>query len=165
MEPERRPDACPATPVVFGSCVAHEELLRRVMALAPCELTRTEMDIMVTLDAVGPLAMTPLSESVGVSREQASRAGKALVERGLVRRERGRANKRVVTVRLSEEGAVFLQALKAAALEALDDVLAALTPEERGQLAQAALVGSRLIDKALAPRRDPYALGAPPASS
>lgn len=141
---------------IFRSCVSHEELLRRVMVLAPCDFTRTEMNIMITLNAAGPLAMTPLSECIGVSKEQASRAVKPLVERGYVERRRSEKNRRIVTVRLTEEGSTFLDGHMHRAHAALDDLLSPLSAEERKELAACSTRGDELIAKALEPKRNPY---------
>lgn len=141
---------------IFRSCVSHEEVLRRVMALAPCDLTRTEMNAVITLNAVGELAMTPLSECIGVSKEQASRAVKPLVERGYVERRRNENNRRVVTVQLTDAGREFLQGHMKRAHAALAELLAPLSAEERAELARLARGSNQLIDKALAPKRNPY---------
>ena len=151
------PTKAPEATALFRSCVAHEELLRRIMALAPCNLTRTEMDIIVTLDAVGPLAMTPLSECVGVSKEHASRAVKSLVKREYIQRQRDEANRRVITVQLTGEGTLFLQRLMQDALVALENLLAPLTIEQQKQLASLSHQADELICKALASKRNPYA--------
>lgn len=73
----------------------------RALAAAQGALTRTQVSIMTTQQTVGPLAMTPLAECIGVSQEQASHAIKPLIERELVQRQHHERNRRVVTVRLT----------------------------------------------------------------
>lgn len=141
---------------IFRSCVAHEELLRRVMSMAPCDLTRTEMSILTTLNAVGPLAMTPLSQCIAVSKEQASRAVKPLVDLGYVERHHSEKNRRVVMVQLTEEGTSFLDELMDDALASLDELLGPLSDEERDVLISASTTGCDLINKALEPKRNLY---------
>lgn len=143
---------------VFRSCVSHEEMLRRVIAMAPADFTRTEMNIMVMLNAVGPLAMTPLSECLAVSKEQVSRAVKPLVKRGYVERRRSEKNRRVVTVRLTEEGSRFLDGHMKNALAAMENLLEPLSEEEYGRLVELSRESDSLLAKALEPRRNPYSV-------
>lgn len=144
---------------IFRSCVAHEELLRRVMAMAPCDLTRTEMSIVVTLNAVGPLAMTPLSQCIAVSKEQASRAVKPLVARGYVERRHSEENRRIVVVQLTDEGTAFLDGLMERALSSLEELIEPLSDEERSRLVGCSDESGELINKALEPKRNLYSIG------
>ena len=141
---------------IFRSCVFHEELMQRAKVSLPSDLTRTQMSLMTTLDALGPLAMTPLSECIAVPKEQASRSVKPLIERGLVERRRSERNHRVVVVKLTPAGASLLDEIMALNLAALDELLAPLSPEERSELARLCCESDRLIAKALAARRNPY---------
>lgn len=141
---------------VFRSCVSHEELLRRMMAMTTCDFTRTEMNVMTTLFVNGPLAMTPLSECIGSSNEQASRAVKSLAEGGYVERRRGERDQRVIVAQLTEKGTGFLDGFLKQVLAALDELLEALPDEERDEFVQLSHRSDELLDKALESRRNPF---------
>ena len=145
-----------AASAIYRSCVAHEELLRRIVALVPCELTRTEMDIMITLDTVQRRAMTPLSECVGATKEHTSRAVKALEEAGYVQRRRDEANHRVVIAQLTPAGESFLRGISGKALEQLDDMLDVLPAQQRSELAELSRRADELLCTVLEPKRNPY---------
>lgn len=77
-----------------------------------------------------------------LSHSAAVRLADRLADAGLVRREPG-ADSRSVSIRLTPEGALLAQRIRAAREAALDSVLAALSPEERAEL-------TRLHEKLLA---------------
>lgn len=147
-------DAPEAT--IFRSCMSHEEILRRMMALTPCDFTRTEINVMTTLLVNGALAMTPLSECIAVSNEQASRAVRSLAERGYVERTRGEKDQRVIVAQLTEKGVGFLEGFMKRAFSALDELLAPLSEEERDEFVQLSHRGDQLLGKALESRRNPF---------
>ena len=144
--------------VIFRSCVLHQELMCRSRLPLPDGITRTQMSILTTLDTFGAMAMTPLSECVDVSKEQASRAVKPLLDRGLVEGQRNDRNRRVVVVRLTAAGQAFLQELMTLNLASLEKELAPLSPEERAELARLSRESGRLISKVLESRHNPFAV-------
>jgi len=109
-----------------------------------------EWRILALLGGFAPMTLRDLSRESGLDKAQASRAVKALVERGLVEREPGRADAREVALRLSPEGArveaglmraarereaAFRAALPAGTLSVLEEAIRLLHAEARRQTA------------------------------
>jgi DNA-binding MarR family transcriptional regulator len=109
-----------------------------------------EWRILALLGGFAPMTLRDLSLESGLDKAQASRAVKALVERGLVEREPGRADAREVALRLSPEGArveaglmraarereaAFRAALPAGTLSVLEEAIRLLQAEARRQTA------------------------------
>lgn len=109
-----------------------------------------EWRILALLGGFAPLTLRDLARESGLDKAQASRAVKALVERGLVERESGATDAREVALRLSPEGkrveqglmqaarereAAFRAALPAGSLATLEEAIRLLTAEARRQAA------------------------------
>lgn len=109
-----------------------------------------EWRILALLGGFAPLTLRDLARESGLDKAQASRAVKALVERGLVERESGTTDAREVALRLSAEGArieqglmraarereaAFRGALPAGSLAMLEEAIRLLTAEARRQAA------------------------------
>ena len=109
-----------------------------------------EWRILALLGGFAPLTLRDLARESGLDKAQASRAVKALVERGLVERESGSTDAREVALRLSAEGmrverglmraarerdAAFREARPAGSLATLEEAIRLLTAEARRQAA------------------------------
>lgn len=107
-----------------------------------------EWRILALLGGFAPLTLRDLARESGLDKAQASRAVKALVERGLVERESGSTDGREVALRLSAEGqrvqdglmqaarereAAFRAALPPGSLATLEEAIRLLTAEARRQ--------------------------------
>lgn len=125
--------------LVKASMYFHELFKKTVLASgAASQLTRTQMDLLMTLGMEGPLSMSVLSERVGIAPEQATRAMKGLRERGLAAAERSDENRRIVVAQLTEQGALFMDEHVRAINENLRATLEGLSPDELERLSQAA---------------------------
>jgi DNA-binding MarR family transcriptional regulator len=72
-----------------------------------------------------------LGAELGIDRSNAADVVARLAERGLVRRERGNADRRTRLAHLTEEGVALTRAMFGAMQRAQDRLLAPLAPEQR----------------------------------
>ncbi len=86
------------------------------------------------LGGFAPMALKDLARQAGLDKGQASRTISALVARGLVLREQGQGDARLVTLRLSPEGEALHAGLMEAARARDTAFLAALRPGEHAAL-------------------------------
>ena len=119
---------------LFKAMSALDNLLRASMMKSRDALTKTQVDVVLGLSAMGPMNMTQVSEHIAASREQATRAVAPLVERGLLAKERNPENRRVVEVSLTERGRRFFEEGSALAVAGLRERLAVLPAPERERL-------------------------------
>ncbi len=96
-----------------------------------------EWRILALLGGFAPLTLRDLARESGLDKAQASRAVKALVERGLVEREHGPTDGREVALRLSPEGSRVQDGLMRAAREREAAFRAALPPDSLATLEEA----------------------------
>lgn len=134
--------------LVQASLYFHELFKKTILACSPpFAMTRTQMDLLVTLYNEGPSSMSALSDRVGIAPEQATRAVKNLRERGLAQTARGEENRRLVIADLTEEGRLFMDDHVRDIVENLRAALAGLDEQEAGRLATAAADVVRLMRK------------------
>ena len=70
--------------VITASMYFSELFKKTILASSPMHtLTRTQMDLLMSLHFNGPMNMSALSEQVGIAPEQAARAMKSLREQCL----------------------------------------------------------------------------------
>jgi DNA-binding MarR family transcriptional regulator len=105
--------------------IASERLLRDGVSMA-------HMHLLWLLADQGPLPMTRLAESLGISLSNASGFIDRMEERGLVARVRVPDDRRIVQVRIAPEGRAAIEALELFRRDQMARVLGRLTP---GQLA------------------------------
>lgn len=120
--------------VLFKAMSALDNLLRSSMMKNRDVLTKTQVDVVLGLSAMGPMNMTQISECIAASREQATRAVAPLVERGLLAKARNPENRRMVEVSLTERGRCVFEEGRGHAVEGLRERLAALSAPERERL-------------------------------
>ncbi len=116
-----------------------QEAMRRLLhhhvrALSPPEedadLTRAQAATLVQIGKDGPLSMGSLSEALTISPGSLTGVVDRLIEKGFVRRERGRTDRRRVVVRLTEEGEKAYARHRESAARFSEALMALLTPEE-----------------------------------
>ncbi len=73
--------------------------------------TKTQLLILTALQRCGSLCMSQLARFIASSNEQATRAVAPLVEHGLVERFIDPGNRKMVHIRLSDEGFRYIQEL------------------------------------------------------
>lgn len=113
------------------------------------DLTKTQLEVMLTLRYGGPASITELSRFIAVSNEQASRATSPLVERGLVEKARKNKEHRKIEILLTEEGEAFLDGLEGTFLEDVSKGFDLLSVEERERLVSLSTEVSALLWKAI----------------
>ncbi|MFD6529533.1 MarR family winged helix-turn-helix transcriptional regulator [Streptomyces sp. NPDC060184] len=133
--PLSRPPGLLALPSYLVSHVArlgHEVL---VDAVGGHGLRLPHFATLTALADFGPLPQHVLAERLGFQRSHLGGYLDAVEERGLVRRERDRADRRRQLVALTEEGADLQRRVRLVAEASQDVFLARLTPAERETLA------------------------------
>jgi DNA-binding MarR family transcriptional regulator len=110
-------------------------------------ITREQYWVLRTLMEHGDMRVKDLASAIGCTAGSASVAVKRLEKSGLVRRERGGSDERVVTVILQKQGAKRLDAWREEQLSAMADLFEPLSAGERRSLHD-------LLGKALAASGD-----------
>ena len=98
------------------------------------QLPRSELLALLLLQRHGERTMSELAEALGAPLSTASGIGERLARRGLVQRQRGPEDRRVVIVRLTRKGETVAGKLRAQIDGLLRRVAGALTEEEVAQL-------------------------------
>ncbi len=100
-------------------------------AIAELDLSFTQIKALCALERDGEgRSVKALADSLGASLPAMSRAVDGLYERGLVRREEDREDRRMKRVRLTSAGQRVPQALDEARLSALSELIGSLLDEE-----------------------------------
>lgn len=98
------------------------------------ELTGPQLSIMHRLQETGPCRIRQLAEAEGVQMPTASNSVNLLERRGLVQRSRVAADRRGVTVELTDLGRQVLERVGEERTQSLAAMLATLAPEELASL-------------------------------
>jgi DNA-binding MarR family transcriptional regulator len=107
-------------------------------AIAELDLSFTQIKALCALDADGEeRSVKALADSLGVSLATMSRAVDGLFERGFVGREEDAADRRMKRVGLTDAGRAVPQALNAARLSALQELMSSLVDDEAAALQDA----------------------------
>ncbi|WP_222432130.1 MarR family transcriptional regulator [Leekyejoonella antrihumi] len=109
------------------------------------DLSAAQYRALVVLAARGPQRMVDLAEVLQVSASTAGRMSDRLVRKGFVRRQRARADRRIVMVSLSREGRRMLDEATAVRRVMIGDALTALSATEQ----RAAAAALRALSRAL----------------
>lgn len=97
-------------------------------------ISLTHLHTLSVVQIEGPLAVSELARVLGVSVASATGIVSRMEERGLVRRARSAADRRVVTVELAAAGTAALEQLEGQSREGIGRMLASLTVEELEQI-------------------------------
>ncbi len=119
-------------------------------ALAPFGLSASQLGVMETLRARGPLHQQELARTLGRSKAQMTAIIDALEKRGAASRERHATDRRFTTVHLSDAGVALLAESVPVRVDAVAAIMGALSGEQRTRLTRLC----RRIVKALAPEED-----------
>ena len=107
-------------------------------------ISLVHLHVLSVLEHDGPQAMRGLAEALDVSRASATGIVDRMAERGLVTRQRGTADRRVIRVSLTAEGGALLSGLSAERREAVGELLDELTDAEL----EGFLLGARAMRRA-----------------
>jgi DNA-binding MarR family transcriptional regulator len=113
------------------------------------ELTFSQLRLLFLLREEGPVSMSRLAETLGVTVATASGLIDRIEKRGLATRRHRSDDRRVVECALGERGQRLLREMAGARLEAVRQTLDVLTPEELTQFDRLlGLIGERLAARA-----------------
>lgn len=116
---------------IFSIC---QHLLINSIDLKELELTKTQMCVLFALIHCDGLSMTQLAQHAAISREQATRAVTPLVNLGYVERFQDPSNRKLVLVRLTDQGEAFLTAETLRIGNKIQTGFVGLSSEEEKQL-------------------------------
>jgi MarR family transcriptional regulator, organic hydroperoxide resistance regulator len=94
------------------------------------ELSYPQILVMYVLLETGPATMTQVAEWLKISHGVATRTVDRLVDKGIVERERADSDRRVVVVRLSDEGREYAEKMIGYHLEKMGQVLSTVSESE-----------------------------------
>lgn len=120
--------------------VGHLDLTMRRLLLgaadegAAIRVSRSEIAVLDTLGAEGPMAIGELAGRVRLPLSTATRLVDRLVTRGLVARERTEENRRIVRVSLAAGGRAFYRAARRGRIAGAERMLERLNESERREL-------------------------------
>ena len=120
-------------------------LQRLLTSFGDRKLTRTEAGLLVTLLG-GPRRITELAESEALAQPTVTKMVDSLQQRGLVARERGETDGRVVFVSISADGQATIEAYRAQVRELMRETVQELSDDDLTQLAAASDLLARLIE-------------------
>jgi DNA-binding MarR family transcriptional regulator len=120
---------------IFTSAVS-DLLEDELEALSEKKVTFSQMKLLKMVSIAEDYTVSNVAQFLGVSTAAASRAVDRLVRRGLVRRTEAAADRRVVQLSLTADGAELLERYDASAQRALHQVFGALPPEQLKQASE-----------------------------
>jgi DNA-binding MarR family transcriptional regulator len=97
-------------------------------------ISMTHLLLMTLLETHGPLPMSRVAELLGCGLPTATGIVSRMEERGLVERQHDSEDRRVVTLRLSEDGLAEIRDLQASRRQRMATALSNLSDSERTQL-------------------------------
>lgn len=155
-----------ARDILYASLCFHELFKKTIYEATPPPLaTKTQVNVAVTLLAHAPMNMSALSSRTGIAPEQATRAVKALREKGLVDCNKSPENRREVIVRLSEEGSSMMRKHLDDSVVFLESYLGRLDDDDVSELIGASQKAIALFEKIgfspSMPKADPAATSRP----
>lgn len=133
---------------IIAELTSHQpaQVMRYMRKLQGGVASLVHLQVLIALDAEGPLPMGRLAEAMDVSQASATGIVDRMAERGLVERLRDDEDRRVVRVGLTDEGRSTIGAMTAERREHLALVMDELTEEELAAL----LTGLRAMGRARA---------------
>jgi len=117
------------------------------------KLSKTEIFSILYLDKRKEITMTELVEYINVPMSTATGIVDRLVRKGYIARERSETDRRIVVLRLTDEGLRLIQNLKKLIYKYLDMILTDLTDEEKQFLARIALKIVHNLGNQLEPKK------------
>jgi DNA-binding MarR family transcriptional regulator len=96
----------------------------------------TQLRALTAVGRYGELNLSQLAEALGALPSSASRLCDRLEAAGLLTRDTGRASRRAVSLRLTPDGEALLEQARTSRQEQIAQVLDAMSPDSRADLAQ-----------------------------
>ena len=116
---------------LFDIFLTSQKLILHSLDYHGVRFTKYQFYLMMELSRGRSLTMSQAAASVGCSKEQATRMVSALVEAGYIERFHSETNRKLVIVRLTEEGENLIRREKSIAREKMKEDLNCLDKEER----------------------------------
>jgi DNA-binding MarR family transcriptional regulator len=113
------------------------------------KFTKSELFGMILIDKRKEITMTELSDYIKTPMSTANGIIERLVKKGLVVRERSDSDRRIVVLRLTEEGARFIGSLKELVSGYLNVILSELSEEETAALTATVLKIVKILQNRL----------------
>ena len=134
---------------IMQASFSYHEMFRntQIKTIPDNTLTKTQMDILVSLLIGGEQNMSTISNRLNLAREQVTRAMNGLRENGYVDANRDPENRRAVLARLSPKGHELLDKHLEASKRAASEYLAPLTDDDWHELTQASFVAREILNK------------------
>jgi DNA-binding MarR family transcriptional regulator len=124
-----------------------EEVTRLVRRLATFgDLSLTAAMVLARLDREGPIRLTELAVSEGLSQPGMTQLVTRLERDGLVRRQASAGDRRGVLVAATEAGATLVASRRAERAAALHELMGRLDADDRAAIAAALPALSRLVE-------------------
>jgi DNA-binding MarR family transcriptional regulator len=122
----------PLAAAVLTELTAWQSNMRMAMfqSWARNTLSLIHLSVLAALEAHGPLSMTKLAETMGVSVASATGIVTRMEKRGVVRRRHAEGDRRVVLVEITEGGAKVSQVMESFRRKRLTRLLDGLTDDE-----------------------------------
>jgi DNA-binding MarR family transcriptional regulator len=95
------------------------------------DFSKSELFTMLLVDRNGEIIMSKIADYVNVSMSTANGIVERLIKKGLLSRDRSDSDRRIVVIRLTEEGKNLVNELKKVVLEYIGLIFEALDDEER----------------------------------
>ena len=95
------------------------------------EFSKSELFAMLLVDKQGEMMMSEIADNIGISMSTASGIIERLVKNGYVNRDRSETDRRIVVVRLTEQGKRLIAQLKCTVFEYIRSIDESLEDEER----------------------------------
>ncbi len=95
------------------------------------QLSKSELLTLLQVDRNGEIIMSRIADYINIPMSTATGLIERLVKKGYIERVRNESDRRIVTIRLSEEGKKLAGEIKARISEVIGTVLEALTEEEK----------------------------------
>lgn len=111
------------------------------------EFSKTEIVTMFFVGRRGETTMSRLAEYLGIPMSTATGIVDRLVKNGSVTRDRSEADRRIVTLRLTDRGKTALETVKNTVSEYIDAIGSALSEEEQRFLVEIALKVVRVLNR------------------
>lgn len=149
--PSRRQD-----PAIVGAAeetLAHIDALRRELFHSPFDeareagLTGPQVRLLATLVARGPMTLTALSRTLGLSHSTASGIVDRLETRGLVRRSPDAGDRRRTTITVTDQVSQYVHELEAGPASRLVAAFAQASPGQRRAIGIGLRALRRLLDR------------------
>lgn len=109
--------------------------------------SKSELFAMLLVDRHGEIIMSQVADFINVPMSTATGIAERLVKKGYLKRERSESDRRIVVVKLTEEGKELISDLKNTVSEYIRLINESLTDEERQVLMKIVLRAMQIIEK------------------